>query len=529
MALSLEIEYLGGVCYAASSDDVTLQDWPPQPDRVFSALVATWAAHGQPEDERQALEWLESLPTPPQVCASATRMRSVPAAFVPPNDYATPSGDLARLKWYRDYLGQGLVPPKPGNYRKDWKRAWAVLPDERRRSGLKERRFPASRPQDPVVRHYWSEEPDDALLDALERLARDTSYVGHSSSLTRCRFSRTALAPTARLIWPGRRIYPGRLRELCDAHARFERSADRKARPALGAPVVAPPALPQPRANLFAERWLLLEHVGGTMPDLRAAAVVARGIRIALMSGYGRLDLTIPSEVSGHQNDGSPARGPHLAVVPLPFAGFTHADGRVLGFALVPPAGSGLLDDPQFLSVLRHLTRLDGRYPRRLMEVRSPVGTPAAQAFALQLAPTFEPSASRRSLDSRPYTGSASIFATVTPIVLDRHPKSRGDALQDEVAGLVALACRRVGLPEPEAVQASRQSAPMGVPPAYPSRPEPDWMRWQLPRSLVSRQLSHAVIRFGSPVQGPVLLGAGRFVGLGLCLPYGGEGSDAAS
>lgn len=44
-------------------------------------------------------------------------------------------------------------------------------------------------------------------------------------------------------------------------------------------------------------------------------------------------------------------------------------------------------------------------------------------------------------------------------------------------------------------------------------------MRWQLPRSLVGRFLTHAVIRFSQPVEGPVILGAGRFVGLGLCRP----------
>jgi CRISPR-associated protein Csb2 len=29
----------------------------------------------------------------------------------------------------------------------------------------------------------------------------------------------------------------------------------------------------------------------------------------------------------------------------------------------------------------------------------------------------------------------------------------------------------------------------------------------------------HAVIRFAEPVDGPVILGAGRFTGLGLCRP----------
>ena len=36
-------------------------------------------------------------------------------------------------------------------------------------------------------------------------------------------------------------------------------------------------------------------------------------------------------------------------------------------------------------------------------------------------------------------------------------------------------------------------------------------------KRLASRQLTHAVLQFPEPVRGPVLLGAGRFAGLGLC------------
>ena len=45
MTLVLEIEFLAGVCFAAIGPDSEVPDWPPQPDRIFSAFVATWAAH----------------------------------------------------------------------------------------------------------------------------------------------------------------------------------------------------------------------------------------------------------------------------------------------------------------------------------------------------------------------------------------------------------------------------------------------------------------------------------------------------
>lgn len=491
MALALEIEYLAGVCFAAVGPDSEAADWPPQPDRVFSALVATWGAHGEPDDEHRALEWLERMPSP-QCEASASSDRTAPVAFVPPND--------PRLDRAKNALG--------------------VMPALRSRQP---RRFPGTRPQRPLVRHLWEAEPDESTLAALDRLARDTSYVGHSASLTRCRFTLIDAVVPESLAETKRTIYTGRLDELRAAHARFHKSGDRKDRPSPGAPVLPRPAAQAARRNVFAARWLVLEHLGGTMPDLRACAPVARGIRKALMSGYGRLGEAVPGSVSGHEPDGSPALAPHLAIVPLAFAGFPHADGRVLGFALVPPVAHDLLRDERFLDVLRALAARDGRSGRRVIEVKSAAGTAPGSAFALSLSPTFEPAAGRRSLDPAPYTTRARTFATVTPIVLDRHLKRQGAARDEEVAEQIAAACGRIGLPAQRVVATDKHSAVQGAPSAWPSGNAPGWLGWRLPGSLAGRQLTHAVIRFAEPVEGPLLLGAGRFHGLGLCLPLDGE------
>ena len=74
-----------------------------------------------------------------------------------------------------------------------------------------------------------------------------------------------------------------------------------------------------------------------------------------------------------------------------------------------------------------------------------------------------------------------------------------------------------IGLPEPTRIAAGKHAAISGAPAAYPSGNMPRWTRWRLPDSLSSRQLTHAVLQFAEPVRGPVILGAGRFVGLGLC------------
>ena len=60
---ALEIELLTGA-YRAELPDRSHAEWPPHPERVFSALVQAWGDGGCDAKEREALEWLESLPAP---------------------------------------------------------------------------------------------------------------------------------------------------------------------------------------------------------------------------------------------------------------------------------------------------------------------------------------------------------------------------------------------------------------------------------------------------------------------------------
>jgi CRISPR-associated protein Csb2 len=307
---------------------------------------------------------------------------------------------------------------------------------------------------------------------------------------------------------PRRRVYPKRLEEL-EAAFRAGR------RPSPGATERAPASAEAASAHsVFSDRWLVLEHVGGEdMPDLRAAALVAKALRSALMCGYktdGR-EAAIPPEVSGHTADGAPLAEPHLAIAPLAFLGAQYADGHVYGFALIPPGDGALLAAEQFQDSIRAIAPWNDKEGRRELRL-------TCDGFDLTFTPSHE--SARRSLDPRPYAATARTWATATPIVLDRHLKAKGNAgREEEIRALIQLACRNVGLPEPDRkrIATAKHSALQGAPPAYPSGSNPRWMRWRLPGSLASRQLTHAVIQFDEPVRGPVLLGAGRFAGLGLC------------
>src|SRR5262249_51388271 len=159
----------------------------------------------------------------------------------------------------------------------------------------------------------------------------DTPYIGHSASLTRCRF-RTDGAP-GRTARPRRRVYAGRLAEL-------ERIYHTGTRPSPGEDVrVAAAVAPACKRSVFADQWLVLEHVAGHGPDLRAVGLVAKARRTTFMSGYKRngQEGAIPAVVSGHAVDGSPTAESHLAIAPLAFLGSQFADGRMFGFALIPP------------------------------------------------------------------------------------------------------------------------------------------------------------------------------------------------
>jgi CRISPR-associated protein Csb2 len=477
MPLVLEIEHLLGVAFAAQSPASPVPDWPPQPDRVFSALVAAWSGRGERADERRALEWLEAQPAP-DIASSGGYARTPATVFVPPNDPQT-----------------GRVGDR------------TVMPAFRRRQ---QRRFPAFRPDDPVIQLIWRDvEVDSNMVSTLNALAADTPSIGHPSSLTRCRFRTDGASDqTTR---SQRRVYRGRLAELESAYARFVKSGRKEDRPNPGESVpLAAAVAREPTRSVFANRWLILEHVEGEMPDLRAAAVIGKALRGALMSGYRKTghEAAIPLLVSGHAADGSPSAEPHLAIVPLAFFGPQFADGRLFGFALVPPGNGELLEHESFRTAVRAIAPWKEDPGRRELSV-------TAHGFNIVFTPS--PQRELHFLDPAPYVAFAKTWATCTPIVLDRHLKAKGNAERDaEVAGLLREACANIGLPPPVHVAVSKHSAVIGAPSAYPSGHAPRWIGWRLPNSLASRQLTHALLQFDEPVRGPVILGAGRFAGLGL-------------
>lgn len=475
--LTLDIEWLMGVCYAARDPSDDTPDWPPQPDRIFSALVASWGARGCDEQERAALKWLEEQ-EPPLIAYCEGASRTSVKSYVPVND-----------KLNFEQVG--------GRSRQ-------------------ERQFPAMRlhgADAPHLRLAWSEAQADAHLDALRRLANDTSYIGHSASLVRCRFSDEDAAPSdakAALRAP----YQGRLAELEALFARHVKG-DERARPRPSTRRGVAPEKPE-WVSPFGQDWIVLEHAGGDRPDLRAAALVGKAMRDALMSAW---EGSIPEWLSGHAPDGAPSAAPHLAVAPLGNVGWSWSDGNLMGLALVLPRAkedawraptlAAWEESRAFNAALASLHRGDTE------DAAIDITLGAAGVWKLRRVTTY----AQQSLRPHRYCGEARTWSSATPVALDRHLKADGEERLREADEVVRKSCERLGLPPCE-VRAHKYAAIRGAPSAWPPGGAPRWQNWARPASLKARPLMHATLTFKDPVRGPILLGAGRFFGLGLFLPW---------
>lgn len=111
-ALVIEVRFPGGRFHGArrtdragtSDNSVSVEEWPPSPFRLFQALVAgayggRWAAEGA-EAKDAAFAWLEALDAPVVVAPPAHALAPV-TYFVPNNDLDAMGGDPSRVNEIR--------------------------------------------------------------------------------------------------------------------------------------------------------------------------------------------------------------------------------------------------------------------------------------------------------------------------------------------------------------------------------------------------------------------------------------------
>jgi CRISPR-associated protein Csb2 len=208
----------------------------------------------------------------------------------------------------------------------------------------------------------------------------------------------------------------------------------------------------------------------------------------------------------------------HAAIVPLPFVGHRYADGSILGVAVILPRNA---DPAAKRAVGRALVRLEER-GREDDEPRVQINLTAAPLMLRRV--LWDPS--QQTLRPHWWTRPARRWATATPIALDRNPgdlhapdPDRRAAAFAEAHRTIAESFAHIGLPTPVELDVIRSCVLPGT-----AKPK-NYPRFPVAASKTQRVLVHARIVFDAPVRGPLLIGAGRYQGLGLCLPLDGEAS----
>ena len=552
--LAIKIELLAGRYTATAHNDRGRAEWPPHPARFFSALVA--AHHdrlpgcGGGEDEaaeRQALHWLENQPPPSLDVDPAdtedTRRRTVLDVYVPVNDVTLVGDPEAPVRAAQSRLSANAGGPaerkaaeralakeqtalasflaaqqqEPARVTaKDLETASSLIPTGRTRQV---RTFPTALPSRPDFAFVWPGTPPPEVRTGLERLCSRVTRLGHSSSLVRCAVDEAHHAPNLVPADDGsvvlRVVGPGQLGRLEREHLRH-RGVESRVLPSRsqryrvdGSRSTGIPAASSVLSSDPAD-WVVFERVEGARPMSSRGCDLASALRAALMEVDG--SGALPPVVSGHSDSGRPAEVPHVAFVSLPFVGRAHADGAVLGCALVMPRD---LPDADRAALLRLVARWETTRAvdeDGTVELAAP-GLPPLRVRRVEVSEKLSLRPARWCQPSR-------CFTTVTPIALDRHPgnlRSNRDHTAHkafaEAERCVADACTRIGLPRPDSVEISLVSWLPGVQPARAFAP------WPRHGDRGRRALVHADLRFARPVCGPLLLGAGRYFGLGLCLP----------
>lgn len=465
--LTLRIEFLTGRYVAASFDDRDVPEWPPHPSRVFAALAAALAEGGDDREERAALEWLEQQ-RPPALAVGEHFPRWGHESFVPVNDTADPAKGLPS--------GEGFP-----------------LGRIRQRRG-----FASGTVEPPVAHLIWEDaEASEETRHALSRLAARVSYLGHSSSLVSLRIVQEPPPPTliptsdveAEMILrvPG----PGQLGMVEQAHRVYVETGNRGLLLSEFRGYRSPgrwDGRPDVPRSVFGE-MVILRRVEGPRLPITATEGLAQILRRALMDAHPD---PVPEILSGHRSDGSPSERPHVAFVALPDVGHPYAAGHIMGVGVVLPRSMTATERVSILKALATVRELTlGRAGVLRLE----------RALGSDL---------QRGLRSDTWTRPPSTrWATVTPIELDIHPNG---PYGEEAEASIARSCERIGLPLPALVLILPDSI---VPGAAP---------WRAFRRVHRgrRPLVHGVIQFDTPVEGPILLGAARYRGLGLCRPVGG-------
>lgn len=471
----------------------------PSPFRLFQALVAGAGISG-PLDQKtkEALAWLEGLPDAPIVASPHMARGQAVTMFMPNNDLDKFGGDVRNIAKTRG--AKKVWKPRHFDASVPWIYAWPLAEDRGTHANtictLSEKLYQLGRGID--MAWAWGEVLDEAALDA--------KLVDYNGIVRRPSAGRGLL-----LACP----------EMGSFESLERRYQARRFRTEGGQRVFVQQPKPSyrqisyespPARHLFELRSAIDSERRVAWPLERASSLVVA----AREAARGRLSTALPNRVDevnrhlvGRKPDGSYAvpAASRVRIIAIPSIGMHYADRAIRRLLVEIPAACPLRSD-------------DVRWAFSGAELFDP-DTGEVKDILLS------PSATDDMLRHYGVGVSARVFRSVTPVVLPEGSKRRridparrlaeakgGPERVREISRASAAvldALRHAGVHAPvESVRLQREPFE-----GAGTRVEP----FAQGTRFEKERLWHVEIAFGARVEGPLLLGDGRFLGLGLMAP----------
>lgn len=489
-----------------------IPEWPPSPARVFQALVAG-AARGRTLSARRlsALEQLELAP-PPVVGAGRTRRGQAVTMYMPNNDLDAEDGDPARVekirakKVFRPELFDAEIPVVY---------LWtfeSLQPEQRDGlADLAEDLYQLGRGIDPAwAKARW--------LDDAERATYESDYSGVFFRPTEGRHGISMPAPTEGTV--------------ASLQRRFAAMEDRLSLEGAGRTAYwAFRQPPKPRLgkvtyNSAPTRCLFdLTPTDKESPSTGFATIgmhtvaafveaIRDGARERLVSALPDRQPTIDAHLVGRAAVPVPSQE-RVRIIPLPSLGHPHVRPAIRRVLVEVP--HGIAD----LSVEDVLWAFSGLEPE--------------PAFACRLVPTTVDGMLKHYGIGKDARSWQTVTAAALPVVRRRIDPARlaHEKRLDVRERSESKTATERGQEEASAVFAVRQAIRHAAIDAHPLaievRREPFAAhgaraeRFEHAERFSKHRLWHVCIRFDRPVAGPVILGDGRYLGLGLMHPTEAE------
>jgi CRISPR-associated protein Csb2 len=488
-------------------------EWPPSPARVFQALVAA-AARGAsaPEEAKAALQWLEALDAP-MIAAPKARNGAAFVTYVPNNDLDAVGGDVRRIDKIR---APKFIRPRLFNSKAPLLYSWTF---KEAGNGKKHADEICNIAQDLYqlgrgVDMAW------AHADILSQEEAEHRLAAHGGSIHRP----ASRGTNATLACPA----AGSLQSLLVRHAaaskRFETrtaSAQTKYEPNKTKPagqLFQQP--PKPRFRQVAydcppTRLLFdLSPQGAAWPFTQPAALVERvrdAAAIRVSDAMPPQNALIQRVFVGSKQSSESDKAERVRIIPLPSIGHQHADRAIRRILVeIPPncplaagdiewAFSGL-DVSDINPVTGEVTErvLTGAASQKMLEHYGVEAEAPSKTWRTVTPAALPDHARRRRID---------------PARLKEEAKSGAERRSEleRAASAVQAALRHAGITATlDAVRLQRE--PFEVRGASAEEFAPG-------TRFSKHQLWHVELAFDEPISGPLVIGDGRYLGLGLMAP----------